>query len=72
MYEPNIRRILRYAILYHRVFQEPRPGFVAHSAASALLAKDPAAFDALGLLFDETWQAFARVRSSSYLLFTSF
>lgn len=63
MYEPNLRRILRYAILYHRVFQEPRPGFVTHSAASALLVKNPAAFDALGLMFDESLAAWTRVRS---------
>lgn len=63
MYEPNLRRIMRYAILYHRVFQEPRAGFVTHSAASALLVRDPAAFDALGMMYDESWQAFARVCS---------
>ena len=63
MYEPNLRRILRYAILYHRFFQEPRAGFVTHSAASQLLVKDPAMFDALGMMFDESWQAFARVRN---------
>lgn len=63
MYEPNLRCILRYAIVYHRVFQEPRPGFVTHSAASALLVKNPAALDALGLMFDECWAAWARVGS---------
>ena len=63
MYEPNLRRILRYAILYHRVFQEPRAGFVTHSAASRLLVMDPAMFDTLGMMYDESWQAFARVRS---------
>lgn len=68
MYEPNLRRIMRYAILYHRVFQEPRPGFVTHSAASALLVKNPAAFDALGLMFDESWAAWARVGSRAYFL----
>lgn len=62
MYEPNLRRILRYAIVYHRVFQEPRAGFVTHTAASRLLVKDPAVFDTLGMMFDESWQAFARVR----------
>ena len=72
MYEPNLRRILRYAILYHRVFQEPRPGFVTHSAASALLVKDPATFDALGMMYDESWQAFARVSCPRYLLFAIF
>lgn len=61
MYEPNLRRILRYAILYHRVFQEPRAGFIAHSAASKLLVTDPETFDALGMMYDESWQAFARV-----------
>ena len=59
--EPNLRRIVRYAILYHRVFQEPRVGFVTHSAASILLVNDPATFDTLGMMFDESWQAFARV-----------
>ena len=63
MYEPNLRRILRYAILYHRVFRESRAGYVTHSAASRLLVKDPAMFDALGLMYDESWQAFARVRN---------
>ena len=64
MYEPNLRRVLRYAMLYHRVFREPRAGYVTHSAASRLLVEDPAMFDALGLMFDESWQAFARVRDS--------
>ena len=62
MYEPNLRRILRYAILYHRVFREPRAGVVTHSAASALLVKHPAMFDTLGMMYNESWQAFARVR----------
>ena len=61
MYEPNLRRILRYAILYHRVFCERRAGYVTHSAASLLLAKDPVMYDTLGMMYDESWQAFARV-----------
>ena len=61
--EPNVRRFVRYAILHHRIFQEPRLGFVAHSAASLLLVKDPATFDGLGLRYDESWQAYARVGS---------
>lgn len=65
MSEPNLRRILRYAIVWHRVFCEPRPSFVAHSAASRLLVKYPASFDALGTLFDEGWQALARVSEHS-------
>ena len=63
MYEPTLRRMIRYAILYHRVFQEPRPGFVTHSSASLLLVKDPAMFDMLGLLSEENWQASTRVGS---------
>ncbi len=65
MYEPNLRRILRYAILYHRVFQEPKKGFVKHSAASRMLVDDPAMLDGLGMMFDESWQAFARVSMST-------
>jgi hypothetical protein len=59
--ENNLRRIIRYAIAYHRVFLEPEQDFVAHSAASRLLVDDPTAFDTLGMMFDESWQAFARV-----------
>ena len=72
MYEPNLRRILRYAILYHRVFSEPRAGFITHSAASALLVKDSATFDALGMMYDESWQAFARVGISGYVFIARF
>jgi len=34
LYEHDMSRIIRYAIAHHRVFWEPRKGFVAHSAAS--------------------------------------
>ncbi|CAJ2513257.1 Uu.00g013760.m01.CDS01 [Anthostomella pinea] len=34
-----VRRIVRLAIAY-RIFRDPRPGVVAHSAASRLLAED--------------------------------
>ena len=61
LYEPNLRRILRYAIIYHRVFKEPRVGYVAHSAASLMLVENSAMMDALGMMYDESWQAFARV-----------
>lgn len=61
MSEPNLRRIIRFAIAYHRVFREPQVGYVAHSAASRLLVTDVSSFDALGFMFDESVQAFARV-----------
>lgn len=62
MPEPDLRRILRYAILYHRVFQERREGLISHSAASRILATDSAMYDTLGMMFDESTQAFARVQ----------
>ena len=61
MEEPNLRRIIRFAIVWHRVFREPRKGYVAHSAASRLLVADGKSFDALGMMFDESVQAYARV-----------
>ena len=56
----NLRRIIRFAIAYHRVFHEPRKGHVSHSAASRKLADDPNAKAGLGYMFDEVWQSFAR------------
>lgn len=61
--EPNLRRIVRYAILSHRIFREPNIGFVAHSAASRLLLDDSDLFDLVGMFFDGHAQAFARVRA---------
>ncbi|MCJ1310857.1 hypothetical protein MMC25_004525 [Agyrium rufum] len=59
LYEPDLRRILRFAMVYHHVFQERRVGYVAHTAASRKLVENPHAMDALGSQFDEAWQAFA-------------
>ncbi len=61
LYEPDLRRILRFAIIYHRVFQERNAGFITHSAASRRLVDFPLAMDALGAQFDEAWQGFAHV-----------
>ncbi len=61
LYEPDLRRIIRFAIVYHRVFQERNAGFVSHSAASRRLVDFPLAMDALGAQFDEVWQGFAHV-----------
>ena len=57
--ETNVRRIVRFAIVYHRVFQEPRKGHVSHSAASRKLAEDANAKAGVGYMFDECWQSFA-------------
>lgn len=59
--ETNLRRILRFAMAFHHVFQEPRKGHVAHSAASRKLAEDPLALAGVGYMFDEVWQSFAKV-----------
>lgn len=49
-------------MVWHRVFCEPENGYVAHTAASRQLAEDPRAHDMAGLMFDQDWQAMARVR----------
>lgn len=61
LYEPDLRRIIRFAISFHRIFQEPRRGFVTHSAASRKLAEDQDFHDALGLVFNEFVPSFGRV-----------
>lgn len=61
LYEPDVRRIVRYAIAYHFVFREPRKGVVAHSAASRRLVDDQGARDGLGVMFDDCYQSLARV-----------
>lgn len=48
-------------MIYHRVFQEHTPAFVAHSAATRRLVDFPPAMDGLGAQFDEAYQAFAYV-----------
>ena len=60
----DVRRLLRFAMVYHRVFQEKRPGYVSHSAASRNLAEEPQAMMGLGLMFDEGTQAYAKVGSA--------
>ncbi|KAF5870961.1 putative o- protein [Botrytis fragariae] len=60
LYEPDLRRIIRFAISFHRLFQEPRRGFVTHSAASRKLAEDQDFHDALGLVFNEFVPSYGR------------
>lgn len=61
--EVNLRRILRFAMAFHHVFQEPRKGMVAHSAASRKLAEDPLALAMAGYMYDEVWPSFAKVHT---------
>ncbi|KAI1411891.1 putative O-methyltransferase [Hypoxylon sp. FL1857] len=49
-----VRRILRFAIA-HRVFKQPDPGVVAHSAASRQVAEDPAMADWVSANVNEMW-----------------
>ncbi|CAI0641140.1 unnamed protein product [Colletotrichum noveboracense] len=60
VHETDIRRILRYAMVYHRLFCEPRPGFVAHSLASKRLVQEPSMADGLWLLGDHVFGTAAR------------
>ncbi|KAI8944221.1 S-adenosyl-L-methionine-dependent methyltransferase [Xylaria longipes] len=57
--ESDIRRLVRYAVA-QRVFEEPRPGVIVHSAASRLLAEDPGVHDYIATCSDELWQAAAQ------------
>lgn len=56
-----VRRILRHAIAHH-IFQEPRKGFVAHTAASKLLATDSLLNDCIGFLTEEMWPSATKVQ----------
>ena len=61
LYEPDLRRILRFAMVHHRVFREHRKNMISHSTASRRLAEDAATQDAMGFMFDGAWQSYARV-----------
>ena len=57
--ESTIRKLVRYAVA-QRIFEEPQPGVIAHSAASRLLAEDPGVHDFVATCSDELWQAAAQ------------
>lgn len=59
--ESVLRRVVRFAIVHHHIFHEKREGYVSHSAASELLADSEDAISGVGLMFDATYQGFARV-----------
>ncbi|KAI0172756.1 putative O-methyltransferase [Hypoxylon sp. FL1284] len=56
----TLRRILRFGIAC-RVFREPRPGVVAHSAASRQIAEDPHMADWVGANVDDMWPSAEKV-----------
>ncbi|GME33715.1 putative o-methyltransferase family 2 protein [Neofusicoccum parvum] len=55
----NVKRIVRHAIT-NRIFCEPRPGHVAHTAASRVLVDDPTMNDWVGLCSSDFFPAAAR------------
>ncbi|KAI1123475.1 S-adenosyl-L-methionine-dependent methyltransferase [Nemania abortiva] len=57
--ESNVRKLVRYAVA-QKIFEEPRPGIITHSAASRLLAEDPAVHDYVAACSDDLWQAAAQ------------
>lgn len=59
-----VRRLLRHAIAHH-IFREPRKGFVAHTAASKLLATDSLLNDSIGFISEEMWPSATKVKVSS-------
>ncbi|PYI03401.1 putative O-methyltransferase [Aspergillus sclerotiicarbonarius CBS 121057] len=58
--EHDVKCIVRYTAVHHRLFCEPAKGYVAHTAASRLLAEDPIAGHLMVLHYDECWPAHNR------------
>ncbi|KAF2027953.1 S-adenosyl-L-methionine-dependent methyltransferase [Setomelanomma holmii] len=55
----DTRRLMRHAMTNH-IFREPKPGVVAHTAASKLLATNPLIKEFVGLKVEEEFPAAAR------------
>ena len=58
--EAEIRRILRFAMTY-RLFQEVKPGVVAHTAATKALVQRPLFHQWIGMWMEEMGITLARV-----------
>lgn len=52
--EANVRRLVRHAITNH-IFCEPRPGYVAHTSSSKLLAEDAQMQAWVGFFSEDLW-----------------
>ncbi|KAI1872857.1 uncharacterized protein JN550_003731 [Neoarthrinium moseri] len=57
--EMQLRKLLRHAMA-QRIFTEPRPGVVAHTAASRLLVEDEGLYNWLRFSTDDLWHAACR------------
>lgn len=57
--ESDVRKLVRFAVS-QRIFEEPQPGVITHSAVSRLLAEDPGLHDYVSTFSDELWQAAAQ------------
>ncbi|OJJ55178.1 hypothetical protein ASPSYDRAFT_93190 [Aspergillus sydowii CBS 593.65] len=55
----ELKQVIRFAIVFHRLFTEETKGLVAHSAGSRILAQDEIVQAGIGQ-FDEFYPAFAR------------
>ena len=58
--EDDLQRILRQAMSKH-FFKEPRRGFVAHTAATRILADNPGVADWIWMVCDEIWPAASKL-----------
>ncbi|KAI1410075.1 S-adenosyl-L-methionine-dependent methyltransferase [Hypoxylon sp. FL1857] len=54
--ETHVRKLLRHAMTQH-IFHEPRPGVVAHTAASRVLVEDKGLYNWLRFSTDDLWHA---------------
>ena len=61
IHEPDLRRILRFAMSFYHAFTESRKGFVSHTSVSRAIVERAGVKDALGVMFDECWQSYAHV-----------
>jgi hypothetical protein len=61
----DMKRIMRFAMSFHRLFAEPQEGFATHSAGSKQLASDETVRAGLAQSFDEFYGSYARVRVPS-------
>ncbi len=64
--EHVVRRLVRQAAAHH-IFREPHKGFVAHTAASHMLAVNPQMRQWVGMMTEEMWPAAAKVCASGNL-----
>jgi len=62
--ESDLRQVIRFAIVYHRCFQEPEKGMISHSAASKQLRESHDVQSGLGYMFDGNYQSFGRLCSA--------